>query len=125
MNDIKQLTPNKDFTYKHLHRTPDGYVMTEPFIEVVSGIYEGLKVLITQFGHSATHFGEEFKDGKLTYDYKLIKYCKNGNSPIDGTVTLESEDQEFLHSLVYSYIIDINKRELFKDSTKPTSFYNS
>ena len=125
MNNIEKLIPNKDFTYKHLHRTPEGYVMSEPFIEVISGIYEGLKVLVTKFYSTGLYFGEEFKEGKLSYDYKLIKYCKNGNHPQDGMVTLESEDQEFLHSLIYSYIIDINKRELFKDATKPTSFYNS
>ena len=125
MNNIEKLTPNKDFTYKHLHRTPDGYVMTEPFIEVISGIYEGLKVLITKFGSSGLYYGDEFKEGKLVYDYTLIKYCKNGIFPEDGKVTLESEDQNFLHSLVYNYIIDINKRRLFKDPTQPTSYYNS
>ena len=125
MSNITHLIPNKDFTYKHLHRTDEGYVMTEPFIEVISGVYEGLKVIITRFGSSGLYFGDEFKEGKLIYDYKLVKYCKNGNYPDDSMVTLELEDQEFLHSLVYSYIIDINKRELFKDAKQPTSYYNS
>ena len=49
MSNITQLIPNKDFTYKHLHRTDEGYVLAEPFIEVISGVYEGLKVIITNF----------------------------------------------------------------------------
>jgi hypothetical protein len=125
MSNITELIPNKDFIYKHLHRTDEGYVMTEPFNEVISRVYEGLKVIITRFGSSGLYFGDEFKEGKLIYDYQLVKYCKNGNYPDDNMVTLELEDQEFLHSLVYSYIIDINKRELFKDARQPTSYYNS
>jgi len=125
MSNITELIPNKDFTYKHLHRTDEGYVLAEPLIEVISGVYEGLKVIITNFGTSALYFGDELEDGKLKYDYKLIKYCKNGNYPDGSMVTLELEDQDYLHSLVYSYIIDINKRGLFKDARQPTSYYNS
>lgn len=125
MIKITKLKPNIDFTYKHLNKTPDGFIVAQPFIEVISGVYTGLKIFITMFCHSALHLNDNIKDGKLVYDYKLIKYCKNNTYPVNSKITLDIEDQEFLHSLVYSYIIDINKRELFKNCAKPISFYNS
>jgi hypothetical protein len=125
MNDIQQLTPNKDFTYIHPLRTPEGYVMAQPIIEVVSGVYKGLKMLVTSCAYSySTTKKKKIKNGNLFYDYKLMSFCKNGKYE-SGKITLNSEDQYYMHSLVYSYMADINKRELFKDPSKPSIYYNS
>ena len=125
MDDIQQLTPNKDFTYIHPLRTPEGYVIAQPIIEVVSGIYTGLKMIVTSCSYSySTTKKRKIKNGNLLYDYKLMSFCKNGKYEGDK-ITLDSEDQYYIHSLVYSYMVDINKRELFKDPSKPSTHYNS
>jgi hypothetical protein len=118
MDNIQQLTPNKDFTYTHPLRTMEGFVMAQPIIEVVSGVYKGLKLHIVSCAYTSSH-------NNMVYEYNLMKFCKNGKTQTIKKITLDSEDQYYIHSLVYSYMIDINKRELFKDPSKPTTFYNS
>jgi hypothetical protein len=125
MDNIQQLTPNKDFTYIHPHRTREGFVMAQPIIEVVSGVYKGLKMLVTSCGYSySTTKKKKIKKSDMFYDYTLMSFCKNGKYESDK-ITLNSEDQYYIHSLVYSYMADINKRELFKDPSKASIYYNS
>ena len=62
--------------------------MTEPFIEVISGVYEGLKVIITKFGSSGLYFGDEFKEGKLIYYLKCsLKYILIYNNSVIHILT--------------------------------------
>lgn len=99
---MEELKLNKDFKYSYPFGAVEG-----PVLYVKKGNYAGLVVHLESswLESSTTDKGTKHD---LKYTYNIRNMWKSAIVSSDKKITLNNADQEFIYSLVYSFIKAIN-----------------
>ena len=96
--EIEKLKINKDFKYSYPFGAVEG-----PVLYVKKGEYTGLAVHLEASWLETSTTKNETKH-ELKYTYNIRSMWKGVPKSSDKKISLNSNDQEFIYSLVYSFI---------------------